>query len=124
MGSLYYGEVIERKGRKYAVVESMLMMTAGIYLSILAGNVTIFSIGVFFFNAGFRGFYNASLLSLTEVMNEVSRASTPMVLSIGWAFGQIFIALFALMTASWRMIFVVTAIPLTILTYFSYKNTL
>ena len=47
----------------------MMMMTAGILVSILAGNITIFSIGDFFFNAGFRGFYNASLLSLTEVMN-------------------------------------------------------
>jgi len=45
------------------------MMAAGIYTSILAGNITIFSIGMFFFNAGFRGFYNASLLSLTEVLD-------------------------------------------------------
>lgn len=69
LGSLYYGEIIERRGRKYAVMESMIMMTGGIYVSILAGNITIFSIGMFFFNAGFRGFYNASLLSLTEVMS-------------------------------------------------------
>lgn len=124
MGSLYYGSVIERKGRRYAVLESMAMMTAGIYLSIFAGNVTIFSIGVFFFNAGFRGFYNASLLSLSEVMNDVSRASTPMVLSIGWALGQIFIAIFASMTSSWRVIFIVTAIPLTILAYYAYQFTL
>ncbi len=69
IGSLYYGEIIERRGRKYAVIESMLMMAAGIFTSIVAGNITIFAIGVFFFNAGFRGFYNASLLSLTEVMS-------------------------------------------------------
>lgn len=124
IGSLYYGAIIERKGRKYAVVESMLMMIGGAYLSIIAGNVTIFSIGVFFFNAGFRGFYNAALLSLTEVMNEVSRASTPMVLSIGWALGQIFIALVALMVTSWRIIFIITAVPLTVLTYYAYMYTL
>ena len=44
-------------------------MTAGLYLSLIAGNVTIFAMGVFFFNVGFRGFYNASLLTLTEVMS-------------------------------------------------------
>jgi uncharacterized protein (DUF2345 family) len=46
----------------------MVMMTIGIYISIMAGNITVFAIGVFLFNAGFRGFFNASLLSLTEVM--------------------------------------------------------
>ena len=98
----------------------MIMMTAGILVSILAGNITIFSIGVFFFNAGFRGFYNASLLSLTEVMSEISRASTPMVLSIGWAFGQIFVALLAIFLIYWRAIFIITVIPLAILTYYAY----
>jgi hypothetical protein len=42
----------------------MIMMIGGLYMSVLAGNVTLFSLGVFFFNAGFRGFYNSSLLSL------------------------------------------------------------
>jgi MFS family permease len=121
LGSLYYGEIIERRGRRYAVLESMIMMAGGIYVSIAAGNITIFAIGVFFFNAGFRGFYNASLLSLTEVMNEVSRASTPMVLSIGWAFGQIFVALLALLITYWRAIFVLTAVPLTILIYYAFR---
>lgn len=68
IGSLYYGQIIERRGRRYAVIESMVMMTIGIYISIMAGNITVFAIGVFLFNAGFRGFFNASLLSLTEVM--------------------------------------------------------
>lgn len=98
----------------------MLMMTGGIYLSIIAGNITIFSIGVFFFNAGFRGFYNASLLSLTEVMSEISRASTPMVLSIGWAFGQIFVAILAIFITYWRALFIITVIPLTTLLYYAY----
>lgn len=98
----------------------MIMMTGGIYLSIVAGNITIFSIGVFFFNAGFRGFYNASLLSLTEVMSEISRASTPMVLSIGWAFGQISVAILAIFVTYWRAIFIITVIPLTVLLYYAF----
>lgn len=69
IGSLYYGEVIERRGRRYGAIESMAMMVGGLYLSLLSSNVILFSIGVFFFNAGFRGFYNASLLCLSEVMN-------------------------------------------------------
>lgn len=99
------------------------MMAAGIYVSIASGSITIFSIGVFFFNAGFRGFYNAALLNLTEVMSELSRASTPMVLSIGWAFGQICIAILALFVTYWRAIFIITAIPLSILTYYAYIYT-
>jgi OCT family organic cation transporter-like MFS transporter 4/5 len=101
----------------------MIMMAAGIYVSIIAGNITIFSIGVFFFNAGYRGFYNASLLSLTEVMGERSRATTPMVLSIGWAFGQIFIAFLGAFVTYWRAIFIITAIPLTVLIYYAYIHT-
>lgn len=65
IGSLYYGEVIERKGRRYALIESQIMMMAGIVLSMVSGSAVLFSIGVFFFNAGFRGFYNASLLSIS-----------------------------------------------------------
>jgi hypothetical protein len=99
------------------------MMVAGLYLSVLAGSSTLFSFGVFFFNAGFRGFYNSSLLSLVEVMNEVSRAGTPMFLSIGWAVGQITIALLGVWIINWRIIFLFTVIPLTILLYHAYYNT-
>ena len=98
-------------------------MVSGLYLSLISGNITLFSIGVFFFNAGFRGFYNASLLCLVEVMNEVSRTATPMVLSIGWALGQIVIAIIGVFILSWRFIFFVTAVPLTVLLWYTYKFT-
>ncbi len=124
IGSLYYGEVIERKGRRWATIESTVMMVVGLVISLLAGSVTLFSMGVFLFNAGFRGFYNASLLTLSEVMNETSRASTPMVLSIGWASGQIIIAFICIWVSSWRLIFFYTLVPLIILTYYVYKYTL
>ena len=99
-------------------------MLVGLYLSSLAGNVTLFSLGVFLFNFGFRGFYNASLLSLSEVMNETSRASTPMVLSIGWATGQIIIAIICIWVSNWRIIFLLTALPMTVLFYYVYKYTI
>ena len=124
LGSLYYGFIIEWKGRRYGLLESLLMMTGGIYISFIAGSITIFSIGVFFFNAGFRGFFNASLLTLTEVMNETARAATPMGLSIGWALGQIIIAILGYWISNWRILFIITAIPLTALIYASYKHTL
>jgi hypothetical protein len=57
-------------------------------------------------------------------MNETSRASTPMVLAIGWASGQILIALICVWVTSWRMIFFYTLVPLAILTYYVYKYTL
>lgn len=115
---------MERKGRRWGTIESTGMMVVGLYISLLAGNLTLFSLGVFLFNAGFRGFYNASLLSLSEVMNETSRASTPMVLAIGWAIGQIIIAFLCIWVSSWRTIFFLTAIPISILTYHVYKYTL
>lgn len=46
-----------------------------------------------------------------------------MVLSIGWATGQILIAIICIWVTSWRVIFSYTAIPLTILLYFVYKYT-
>lgn len=99
------------------------MMVVGLFISLLAGNVTLFSLGVFLFNAGFRGFYNASLLTLSEVMNETSRASTPMVLAIGWASGQIIIAIICIWVSNWRLIFFYTVIPLSILLYYVIKYT-
>jgi len=95
-------------------------MIGGLYLSSVSGSAWLFSFGVFFFNAGFRGFYNASLLSISEVTGEVTRAATPMVLSIGWAIGQIVLALIGLVLINWRIIFLLTAIPLTVLLYFVY----
>ena len=46
-----------------------------------------------------------------------------MVLSIGWAFGQIFIAILAIFIVYWRALFIITVIPLTILTYYAYAHT-
>lgn len=43
-----------------------------------------------------------------------------MVLSIGWAFGQIFVAILAVFVIYWRAIFIITVIPLTILIYYAY----
>lgn len=57
-------------------------------------------------------------------MNETSRASTPMVLAIGWASGQIIIALICVWVSSWRLIFFYTFAPLCVLTYYVYKYTL
>jgi MFS family permease len=64
-GSFYYGEIIERRGRRYAVLEAMMIMIIGIIVSLVSGNITLWSIGMFFVNFGFRGYYNAAVLSLT-----------------------------------------------------------
>ncbi|MBS1890058.1 MAG: hypothetical protein JST59_02100 [Actinobacteria bacterium] len=64
-GSLYYGEVLERKGRRYVVSESMAIMLVGIVLSLVGGSILVFTIGVFAVNFGFRGYYNAAVLILT-----------------------------------------------------------
>ena len=123
IGSLYYGEIIERKGRKYALIESMIMMVSGLLLSLVSGSAVLFSFGVFFFNFGFRGFYNTSLLSITEVSNAVGRSYTPMLLSIGWALGQIIIGFICMLIFNWRIIFLITVLPLSYLLYFIYMNT-
>lgn len=122
IGSLYYGEVIERRGRKYAVIESLIMMVGGLLLSFLSGSAWLFSFGVFFFNAGFRGFYNASFLSIAEVTNRVMRAMTPMICSIGWAIGQIVIGILSIFLINWRIIFLLTLVPLGGLLYYIYYH--
>lgn len=123
-GSLYYGEIIERKGRKYVVFESMVLMVIGIIISLVGGSITVFSIGAFIVNFGFRGYYNAAVLSLTEVTSETNRLLTPILLHLGWAIGQIVVALLGLFFHDWRFIFVITGIPLAILSYFTYRNVL
>ena len=119
---MYYGEVIERKGRRYAIIESLIMMVGGLLVSFLSGSAWLFSLGVFFFNAGFRGFYNASFLSIAEVTNTVMRAMTPMLCSIGWALGQIVIGIICIWLINWRIIFLITLIPLAVLLYYAYYN--
>ena len=98
------------------------MMIGGLTLSFLSGSAWLFSLGVFFFNAGFRGFYNASFLSIAEVTNKVMRATTPMICSIGWALGQIIIGLLSLFLINWRFIFLLTVIPLAALLYYVYYH--
>lgn len=46
-----------------------------------------------------------------------------MVLSIGWALGQIIIAIIGIFISSWRVIFFLTAVPLSILLWYTYKFT-
>lgn len=120
-GSLYYGEIQERKGRKYVVHESILLMLIGFVVSLVSGNITLFSIGVFLVNFGFRGFYNAAVLTLTEVSSETSRMTFPIFLHLGWALGQIIIALLGLGITSWRVIFIITAIPIAVLFVYGIK---
>jgi MFS family permease len=48
------------------------------------------------------------------------RAATPMTFSIGWALGQIIIAFICMILFNWRVIFLLTAVPLTVLLYFAY----
>jgi hypothetical protein len=46
-----------------------------------------------------------------------------MFLSIGWALGQIFVGFLAFFVSYWRAIFIITVIPLAILTYYAYMFT-
>ena len=121
VGSLYYGWVLEYKGRRWAVLESMGMMVAGLVMGLVQINAEMFSIGMFFFSAGFRGFYNAALLSIAEVTNETTRAATPMLFSIGWALGQIIVA-FLCMFLPWQMVFILTAAGTGVLLFFAYLH--
>jgi MFS family permease len=98
------------------------MMIGGLVIGMVSGSAVLFSIGVFFFNAGFRGFYNASFLSISEVSEKVLRTSSPMVLSIGWALGQIIIALICTFLTNWRIIFFLTAAPLCVLFYLIFYH--
>jgi hypothetical protein len=43
----------------------MIVMLGGMTLSFLSGNLTLFAIGAFILNFGFRGFYNAAILTVT-----------------------------------------------------------
>ena len=96
-------------------------MLIGIVVSLVSTNITIFSIGVFMVNFGFRGFYNAAILTLTEVSSETSRMTFPIFLHLGWALGQIIIALLGLGITSWRVIFIVTAVPIAVLFVYGIK---
>jgi MFS family permease len=97
-------------------------MVGGLLLSFVSGNAWLFSLGIFAFSAGFRGFYNASFLSIAEVTNKMMRAMVPMICSIGWAIGQIVIGLLCIFLISWRIIFLITLIPLTVLLYYAYYH--
>lgn len=122
IGSLYYGEIIERRGRRYAVLESLMVMIGGLTLSLVSGSAVLFSLGVFAFNFGFRGFYNASLLSISEVSSKVMRTASPMALSIGWALGQIILAIICIFLINWRVIFLIIAVPLAIIFYLVFYH--
>jgi hypothetical protein len=99
-----------------------MVMIGGLTLSLVSGSAVLFSLGVFAFNFGFRGFYNASLLSISEVSSKVMRTASPMALSIGWALGQIILAIICIFLINWRVIFLITAIPLAILFYFIFYH--
>lgn len=45
-----------------------------------------------------------------------------MVLSIGWALGQIIIAIICIFIINWRIIFLLTLVPLAIMFYFIFYH--
>ena len=45
-----------------------------------------------------------------------------MVFSIGWAVGQIIIALIGIIVGNWRIIFFLTFVPLGVLLYYAIQN--
>jgi hypothetical protein len=45
----------------------------------------------------------------------------PIFLHLGWALGQIIIAILGLIFTSWRFIFILTAVPLGILFFYGLK---
>jgi OCT family organic cation transporter-like MFS transporter 4/5 len=115
LGSLWYGELIERKGRAYPMKEAMGVMLAGMALCLLARHMTVLGVGLFLVNFGFRGYANAVVNNLIEVSSDLWRQISPVSLSLGWALGQVTVGLLGIWGAGWRLILAMATVCMAVL---------
>ncbi|KAL4508170.1 hypothetical protein ABPG72_021543 [Tetrahymena utriculariae] len=120
IGSLYYADSTEKAGRQRVIKECMWIMAISSLIATFSINIYMFSLCLLFFGIGFRAFFNACIIYLTETTSNTIRQLAPNILSIGWALGQIIIAFLAMINTSWYYFtFIYTAIPLLVLITFS-----
>lgn len=87
IGSLYYADSTEKAGRIRVIKESTWIMAISALVATFSINIYMFAICLVFFGIGYRAYFNACIIYLTETTSNTIRQLAPNILSIGWALG-------------------------------------
>jgi MFS family permease len=117
VGGLLLGNLSDRIGRKRALLVSVLTYATGTLLCGFAHSVTELSMYRFAVGVGVGGLWSAAVALVGEVWPASSRAKAMALMQTGWSAGSLLAAVFAWTLldasypASWRHLFIVSAIP-------------
>ena len=119
IGSLYYADIQTRKGRLFALYQTMSLAGFALMASVLSFNIIFNIVALFLVNFGTFAFMNTSLPFFMEISSENLRLFGPNIFFMFWALGQIMMSIVLSITTSWRLIsFGVLGVPFFITAFF------
>jgi len=119
LGSFYYSDIQQKKGRLFALTQSITLTAVAMMVSVLSFNAYLNIIAWCCAAFGLFGFLNASVVYFCEISSENLRLLGPNVFCIFWAFGNIFLSLVSKWNNSWQFLCLcVMGIPLLITAFF------
>lgn len=87
IGSIFYADTMEKSGRMRVIKESVWIMIISSLVATFSIHIYMFCICLIFFGIGYRAYFNACVIYLTETTSDNLRKLAPNILSIGWAIG-------------------------------------
>ena len=113
---------MESKGRTPVLLHSSMITSIFALVSAFAWRIEIFAFCVFMMNFGFIGFFNASIVFITEISSENLRQITPNLLLLAWSIGHILIAGIMSTFNHWNIVmFFFIGVPLLLTSFFHSK---
>lgn len=119
LGAYYYSEIQQKKGRLFAITQSVTLTGVALMASVLSFNAYLNIIAWCCAAFGLFGFLNASVIYFCEISSENLRLLGPNVFCIFWALGDIFLSLVSRWNNSWQFLcLVVMGIPMFVTAFF------
>ncbi len=106
LGSIYYSEYMEIRGRLKVIIESIATTAIACLLGFFSINIYCISVVFFFVSFGFHGFYSATCCYLMEICSENMRVWAPNIIAMGWFLGQVAISLLAKTWLDWAFLLI------------------
>lgn len=119
LGSVLIGNLADRIGRRPVILACLVMMTAGMYMAVWAGSVSMLSATRLLTGLGIGGMLSSTSAMVAEYSSD-RRRNLNVVLNIagysaGAAVGGIIAAMLLERTGDWRSVFLLGAVATTVL---------
>ncbi|XP_020707372.2 organic cation transporter protein-like [Athalia rosae] len=113
-GSMFFGTLADRYGRKLMFIVSIMLMTAAGIGQVVSNSYDMFAVFVYLNAVGTAGIYPLAFIIGVELVGRRKRELCGIVLNYFYAVGEAFVALIAWWFGSWRMLQLAVSAPAAI----------